>query len=146
MAVATLEKKATTTDGGRKFRVTKGQVGPWSSDPVSVFDEKEFKRIYTIPGTDQAKATIDPETYHGDLLDRLLALNVIVHAPDDELTPSPIGPEATPGKPVLNESIRMAVKEALDAREKAALNPALPLNAISQDVLPVQHGVTRQAK
>lgn len=119
MATATLERKA--TEPGRTFKVTKGQVGPW---PLGhAFAEREFQRLNPLPTSDLAKATIDLDTYHNDLLERLVALGVIVNSPDAKPSPTPLGPESspptnrvTPGNPAIMEAVRVE----LERREQAA--------------------------
>jgi hypothetical protein len=108
---STAQSEPTKPDRGRTFSVIKGQVGPWNAANGDVFDETEFKRLNPIPKTKEADDQIDPEGYHATLINRLLHLKVIAHAPDAKATNTPLGPESSPGKPVKNAQIEAAIKE-----------------------------------
>lgn len=104
----------------RKFKVIRGQVGPWNiagaNGKPNVFTESEFRRLNPIGPSGQADESINPETYHNDLIDRLLAMKVIAHAPDDEVTPTPLGPESNPGRPARNQAIADSVRDYMASR------------------------------
>lgn len=111
----------------RKFKILKGQVGPWSvtghNGKPNVFTETEFKRVNPIGPSGRADESIDPETYHSDLINRLLAMGLIAHAPDDEPNATPLGPESSPGKPVRNQSIAESVREYMANQPAPVVGP-----------------------
>ncbi len=93
---------------GKNYRVVK-PFGPWTDKDLSiggrpnVFDLPEFVRLHPLPATKDKDGNaiaqqFDHATYHDDLLDRGLALGVIVHAPEAELTDTPLGPTNGKGK------------------------------------------------
>lgn len=108
--------KPTSRPEPRKYRVIKGQAGPFPLNHV--FDRKEFERVTPLP-KDPAEKGIDAETYHDDLLARWFALKVISEVPSDvKPDKTPEGPESKPQQTVMNAGIKEAVVDAL-AAEKA---------------------------
>lgn len=132
-------KKADAPD--RVFRVIKGQMGPWPEG--SSFAESEFKRIHAIPENDLAKAQIQSETYHADLIGRLLALGVISElAMGSAAGPTPTGPESGNVVPS-NIAIKQSTERVLQqrAQEQAAMAAPEPVShAPIPPAAPVQHG------
>lgn len=126
---------------GRIFRTTGegGRVGPFihrraiigSGTELKpqfpavpyVFSEAEFVRKHPIPDSPAAKATIDPETYHHQLLQRLLDIGAIEEAPG--ATPTESAPETlqsakNPGIASSTKNI-LAHRAQVDRQRKADL-------------------------
>lgn len=119
----------------RKYRVTKGVVGAWSLADKSVFSDVEFARLHPIPDTEIARATIEKETYHDDLLGRLLVLGVIEQVPSDTPTTlTQFGPGASPSSSTKNLGIRQSIMEVEKQREQEKLSalPVAPLNSLQR--------------
>lgn len=103
-----------TLPENKKFEVVRGQVGPYPFGHV--FSYADFIQRYEIPDTAQAKRDIDPDTYHEDLIDRLIGLEVIRVASSDAVaTPAPVGPENMTAAPK-NEEIRRSARESIESK------------------------------
>lgn len=116
MASATMEPKEKTQPqsrhAGKNYRVLK-PFGPWTNKDASnsgrpnVFDREEFVRLHPLPATSMKDKEgnivaipqqVDPATYHDDLMDRGLAMGVIVHDPNAKTTDTPLGPTNAKGQ------------------------------------------------
>jgi len=118
------EKEKKVQARNRKFRVIKGQVGPWRYDTPggTVFDEDTFKRLNPEP-----KEGADKEGYHDALLGRLIVLEVIREVPDTEkTTPTPIGPGGEKGHSAgtIADSAKAVIDQRAAIAQSVAARPA----------------------
>lgn len=128
-----MAKQFTAQDQGKTYRVTQAgqQVGPWVHP--AVFSEYGFAAQHPIPDTASARASIDPDTYHDDLIARLVALGHVAEEDGAKPTPVEAGPHAAANQSIKDsvaehersKSVRAAAGQE-DQRQKAADNKREP--------------------
>lgn len=136
---AVASKTSESVGQDRIFRVVKGQVGPFRANEGAVFTEAEFRRLNPIPDTKIAASQIKADTYHADLITRLLKLGNIVSDPTAEPTPTPMRPGGSPPESSSNPMIEQAVNDVL-ARRAADNQVPDGATVMSKPAEPTKHG------
>jgi hypothetical protein len=93
--------------------------GPWfgTKENPAVFTESEFRKVVLIPKAAVDSGSIDPETFHNDLINSRKALGIIVEAPELQPKPTPVGPENTTAPTMKNAGIAESTQSIIDARK-----------------------------
>lgn len=122
------QTESETPAKSQNYEVVKGTMGDWNKGDV--FTLEQFQTAHPIDSTKKLVTdTIDADTYHGDLIDRLLALDVIVPT-DKPATPPRIGPGGyRAGSGAKNQGIKDSI---VQAKAQKALRQQVTLSEVQQ--------------
>lgn len=123
--------KFTPANPGKTYQVTAEaqQVGPFVH-PAG-FTELMWEKLHPIPDTEHARSENDHDTYHGDLLSRLVAMGKITENANAPVSHLEAGPYA--GVQAANKAIRDSVAEHLQTESSRQSAAAVDAKALRTD-------------